>query len=328
MEFTLLASLRQRFAELSQQDACPRPCQVYSDLVSDAAQVLTYEQHKLATAKNKEQVAQHQSQERQQFTMYVPPVVTKQCKTQQQHTCQKALHCTQQQRSQKAKRRVPQPKVRLELHHPPDQACPLQPPTPSSRLCVPGTLHTQVATTVAASAQQPVTPCCVAAAQPPTRVYNQLAAPLFHHTSAFTCMPHEHSMAQPTTAPCKLIANIAGCVRAEPQLTWRNMLQTSASMHAVTNLGLGGVQGRHSASLVQLGPELGKARQLRPPNLHAAVSTSRQLMHRFIVRRSAVAHLGVFTTGGAALLHALPCLLPSPRSTLALSKQPAWCLHC
>ena len=89
-------------------------------------------------------------------------------------------------------------------------------------------------------------------------------------------------------------------MRAEPKHTWQGRRRPTVSIYAVTNLGLGRVQGRQTPNAFQIVSDLSKSGQLRAPNLHAAVTASMRLMHRFVVRRSAIASMGVFTTGEAA----------------------------
>ena len=88
-----------------------------------------------------------------------------------------------------------------------------------------------------------------------------------------------------------------GCIRAEPKQSWQGRPKPTVSIYAVTDLGLGRVQGRQSPHTFQIACGLSRSGQLRAPNLHAAVTASMRLMHRFVVRRSAIASMGVFTTG-------------------------------
>ena len=88
-----------------------------------------------------------------------------------------------------------------------------------------------------------------------------------------------------------------GCIRAQPRWMWQNPLKPTDSIPDRRNLCLRLNQGRQSAHTFQIASDLRKAGQLRTQNLHAAVSASVQLMHRFVVRCSAIAHMGVFTTG-------------------------------
>ena len=106
------------------------------------------------------------------------------------------------------------------------------------------------------------------------------------------------------------------CIRAKPKLAWQRTVKPAAGIYVTTDLCLGHIHGRQTVTCFQIASDLGKAGQLRTQNLHAAVKASKQLMHRFVVHHSAVAHMGVFTKGAclAALcrshdslwLHSLP----------------------
>ena len=109
-----------------------------------------------------------------------------------------------------------------------------------------------------------------------------------------------HSCSYASTEDIKAsnaINSTAGCIRAEPKQTWQGRPRPTASIYTITNLGLGRVQGRQTPIAFQIASDLSKSGQLRAPNLHAAVTASMQLMHRFVVRRSVIASMGVFTTG-------------------------------
>ena len=88
-----------------------------------------------------------------------------------------------------------------------------------------------------------------------------------------------------------------GCIRAQPRLMWQNPLKPTDSIPDKTHLLMGLNQGQQTAHTFQIAFDLSKAGQLRTQNLHAAVRASLHLLHRFVVRRSAIAHMGVFTTG-------------------------------
>lgn len=88
-----------------------------------------------------------------------------------------------------------------------------------------------------------------------------------------------------------------GCIRAQPRGMWQNTPKPTDSIPDRTDLCLRLNQGRQGAHTFQIASDLSKAGQLRTQNLHAAVRVSLQLMHRFVVRCSAIAHMGVFTTG-------------------------------
>ncbi|DBB06292.1 TPA: hypothetical protein ACH3X1_011866 [Trebouxia sp. C0004] len=109
-----------------------------------------------------------------------------------------------------------------------------------------------------------------------------------------------HSCSYASTEDIKAsnaINGTAGCIRAQPKQTWQDRPRPTVSMYAVTNLGLGRVRGRQTPTAFQIASGLSRSGQLRVPNLHAAVTASTRLMHRFVVRRSAIASMGVFTTG-------------------------------
>lgn len=93
------------------------------------------------------------------------------------------------------------------------------------------------------------------------------------------------------------INSSAGCIRAEPKQSWQGRPRPTASIYAVTILGLGRVHGRQTPNIFQIASDLSKSGQLRAPNLHAAVTATLQLMYRFVLHRSAIASMGVFTTG-------------------------------
>lgn len=104
------------------------------------------------------------------------------------------------------------------------------------------------------------------------------------------------------TAPCTTQASAHdshfGCIRAQPRLMWQNSLKpTDSNLERKEDICLRLNQGRQSTHTFLIASDLSKAGQLRTQNLHAAVRGSLQLMHRFVVRRSAIAHMGVFTTG-------------------------------
>ena len=112
-----------------------------------------------------------------------------------------------------------------------------------------------------------------------------------------------------------------GCIRALPRVVWQDVLKTTDSIPATHDLCLKHFRGRPNANPFQIACDLSKAGQRRTQNLHAAVRASLQLMHRFVVRRSAIAHMGVFTTGNC-----FPCsetLLPcSNRSFTTIYASP------
>lgn len=99
------------------------------------------------------------------------------------------------------------------------------------------------------------------------------------------------------TAP---VSNV--CIRAKPKQAWQRTVKPASGIYEITDLCLGHIQGRQPANTFQIASELGKAGQVRTQNLHAAVKASKQLMHRFVVRQSAVAHMGVFTKGAGLTL--------------------------
>lgn len=144
----------------------------------------------------------------------------------------------------------------------------------------------------------------------------------FHHMSQNACTPsfgltsapHQQSvlkqlydpMSSPlpraaVTAPCTTHASAHGshfgCIRAQPRLMWQSSLKPTDSHAGRTDICLRLTQACQSAHTFQILSDLSNAGQLRIQNLHAAVRGSLQLMHRFVVRRSAIAHMGVFTTG-------------------------------
>ncbi len=217
-------------------------------------------------------------------------------RVQQQHPSQKALHCTQQ-HPLKAKHRGP-PKIRLQRQ--------LAVVTEQPAL---GILNSQIA--AKEFRHKPLVNSPAIPAQLPAclTVDNQLSSPLLYASQTPIHRPDDHQPPlQAGSKACNPVDNAAGCIRAEPHSTWRNRPQAApANIHTVTDPGLGKVQGRQNSSSFQIAFELSKAGQLRAPNLHAAVKASKQLMHRFVVCRSAVAHMGVFTTGKRST--AKPCLL-------------------
>ena len=106
---------------------------------------------------------------------------------------------------------------------------------------------------------------------------------------------------EPYTTQASAHDSHVGCIRAHPRLMWQDSLKPTDSIPDRTELCLRLNQGRQSAHTFQVASDLSKAGQLRTQNLHAAVRASLQLMHRFVVRRSAIAHMGVFTTGSPLL---------------------------
>ena len=102
-----------------------------------------------------------------------------------------------------------------------------------------------------------------------------------------------------------------GCIRAQPRLMWQDSLKPTDSIPDRIDLCLRLNQGRPSAHTFQIAADLSKAGQLRTQNLHAAVRASLQLMHRFVVRPSAIAHMGVFTTGISFATPLLTCRMAS-----------------
>lgn len=104
-------------------------------------------------------------------------------------------------------------------------------------------------------------------------------------------------LAEPCTTQASAHNSHLGCIRAQPRLMWQNSLKPTDSHAGRTDVSLRVNQGRQSAHTFQIASDLSKAGQLCTQNLHAAVRGSLQLMHRFVVRRSAIAHMGVFTTG-------------------------------
>ena len=105
------------------------------------------------------------------------------------------------------------------------------------------------------------------------------------------------------TAPCTTQASAhgshLGCIRAQPRLMWQSSLKPTDSHAGRTDICLRLTQSCQSAHTFRISSDLSNAGQLRIQNLHAAVRGSLQLMHRFVVRRSAIAHMGVFTTGSS-----------------------------
>lgn len=103
----------------------------------------------------------------------------------------------------------------------------------------------------------------------------------------------------PETHKLNLTANNShiSCIRAQPRPTWQNIVKPTGSIQVTDDPRLGHIQGRQSASTFQITFDLSKTGQLRTQNLHAAVKASMQLMHRFVVRRSPIAQMGVFTKG-------------------------------
>lgn len=117
--------------------------------------------------------------------------------------------------------------------------------------------------------------------------------------SARAPMPKTH-----TTHPTAHNSHTS-CIRAQSRLTWQNTLSPTGSIQVTDDLGLEHVHGRQSVNSFHIAFDLSKAGQLRTQNLHAAVKASMQLMHRFVVRRSPIAQMGLFTTG------ALLCWTPA-----------------
>ena len=135
--------------------------------------------------------------------------------------------------------------------------------------------------------------------------------PLVGHTSTVnqqSCLQQLHNSTPSSPGPgaaalqpCSTQASAHdshfGCIRAQSRVMWQNSPKPTDSIPDRTDLCLRLDQGRQSAHTFQIASDFSKAGQLRSQNLHAAVRASLQHMHRFVVRRSAIAHMGVFTTG-------------------------------
>lgn len=133
--------------------------------------------------------------------------------------------------------------------------------------------------------------------------YQQASVQDLHGASTGTAVPQAH-----TTHTTPHISNVS-CIRAQPRLTWEDNIKPTDSVQVTNDICLGHIQGRQSTHTFQVAPDLSKAGRLRTQNLHAAVKASMHLMHRFVVRRSRIAHMGVFTTGSL-----LCWLLTSPHT--------------
>ena len=122
---------------------------------------------------------------------------------------------------------------------------------------------------------------------------------LFMMPHAALQAPHSSpsiDLAEPT--PHKAAARCRQpCIRAKPKAAWQNILNSADSIYMTHGLCLGHIQGCQVANTLHIASALSKSGQLRAQSMHATVKASKRLMHRFVVRRSTVAQMGVFTTG-------------------------------
>ncbi len=291
MEYNLLASLKLHFAELSQQRWQCQPCQMFNYPSGASAEKSSQSQvqQPFTTEATRQQPDEKPSfPKRQECRTSAPamaamlPVLSR----------KRAVHrrLQQQKRSSKAKTRGPA--SRLRPHHLPPSPLPALGDT-GSDIQQPADMHICQET---------------ASMNPMNSVVSQS-----HVQRVASIANRQQALQQSNAAVIRLnsclyastedikasnaINSTAGCIRAEPKQSWQGRPKPTASICAVINLGLGRVQGQQTPSTFQIASDLSKSGQLRAPNLHAAVAASMRLMHCFVVRRSAIASMGVFTTG-------------------------------
>lgn len=300
MEFNLLASLRQRFADISHQR---RLCQL-EQTQSHSGKLLAPKEESLAAQPTASKGDNHVSAQEtvlakpqvpQDGSTNTPALMTNPQTTPTSQTRLERLHHTQRQHTFKAKSKGAMPRVKFKHPHSP-WVCHVD-LIASTTWQSASHMHTIRRTTVT----DPITPlishCQSQHASSPASNSQVQAPPQQYINSASVTPPESPTPTAAETRRSVNADNAAGCIRAEPRRTWQSRPGLTGSIHAVVDLGLGRVQGRQTMKPFQVASDLSKVGQLRAPNLHAAVKASRQLMHRFLVRRSAVASLGVFTTG-------------------------------
>ncbi len=291
MEYNLLASLKMHFAELSQRRWQCQPCQMFSYPSGASAENISQLQvpRPFTTEATRQQPDEKPSvpkrQESVSATAAMLPVLPR------KHAVHRRLQ--QQKHSSKAKTRGPASRIR---------------PHPLSPSPLPGLRDT------GSDMQQPAD---MHICQETTSMHPMNSLDSQSHMQRIASIANSQQALQQSNAAVirsdscsyaftedtrasNAINSTAGCVRAEPKQSWQGRPRPTASIHVVTNLGLGRIKGRQTPNVFQIASDLSKSGQLRAPNLHAAVTPSMRLMHRFVVRRSAIASMGVFTTGEAA----------------------------
>ncbi len=291
MEYNLLASLKVHFAELSQQRWKCQPCQMLNYPSGASAEKISQSlvQQPFTTEAPRQQPDQKPSfQKRRECRTSAPAMAAMPPVLSRKHAGHHRLQ--QQKRSFKAKTRGSASRIRP--HHLPP--CPLpaldhkgsdmQQPA-DMQICQETASTNLMDSLVSQSRVQRI--ASIANSQQALQQSN-------------TAIIRLHSCSYASTEDVKAsnaIKSTAGCIRAEPKQSWQGRPRPTASIYAVTNLGLGRIQGRQTPNAFQIASDLSKSGQLRAPNLHAAVTASMRLMHCFVVRRSAIASMGVFTTG-------------------------------
>ena len=303
MEFNLLASLRQRFADISHQR---RLCQL-EQTQSHSSKLLAPKEESQAAQPTASKGDNHitaqettlaKSQMPQDGSTNTPALMTNPQTTPTSQTRLERLHHTQRQHTFKAKSKGAMPRVKFKHPHSP---CLLHVDLIASTTWQSASHMHTIRRTTATAPIIPLVSHCQSQHTIGPADNSQLQAPLQQYMNSASVPPPESP--NPITAETKRSINAdnaAGCIRAEPRLTWQSRPGLAGSIYTVVDPGLGRVQGRQTMKPFQVASDLSKVGQLRAPNLHAAVKASRQLMHRFLVRRSAVASLGVFTTGELA----------------------------
>lgn len=287
MEYNLLVSLKQRFAELSQQRWQCQPCQMFSYPSGASAEKISQSQAQQPFTT--EEPDQQPDQKRRECRTSAPDLAAMPPVISGNHAGHHRLQ--QQKRSFKAKTRGSASSIRP--HHLPPCPHPGLDHT-GSDMQQPADMHICQGTTSMNSIDSVTSQSHV------QRIPSSIANSQQTLQQSNTAVIRLHSCSYASTEDIKAsnaINSTAGCIRAEPKQTWQGRPRPTASIYAVTNLGLGRVQGRQTPIAFQIASDLSNSGQLRAPNLHAAVKASTRLMHRFVVRRSVIASMGVFTTG-------------------------------
>ena len=294
MEYTLLASLKLHFAELSQQQRPCQPCQMFIYPSGASAENVSQSQvqQSFKTEATRQQPDQKPSfQKRRECRTSAAAMAAMLPAFSRKHA---GLHRLQQQK-RSFKRKTRDSASRIRPHHLPP--CPL-----------PGLGH-------AGSYMRQPADMHICQETASTNPMNSLVSQ--SHVQRIASMANSQQALQRSNAAmirldsCSYVStedikvsiadsSTAGCIRADPKQSWQGRPRPTASICAVTSLGLGRIQDRQTSNVFQIASDLSKSGQLRAPNLHAAVTASTRLMHRFLVRRSAIASMGVFTTGLAA----------------------------
>ena len=296
MEYNLLASLKLHFAELSQQRRQCQPCQMFSYPSGASAKKSSQSpvQQPLTTEATRQQPDEKSSLPmRQECRTSAPAMVAMLPVLSRKHAGHHRLQ--QQKRSFKPETRNSVSRIRP--HHLPPSPLPglghtgsdMQQPA-DMHICQENTSMNPMNSLVSQSHVQRI--ASIANSQ---QAFQQSNAAMIRLDSCLYASIEDIKVSN-------AINSTAGCVRAEPKQSWQGRPKPTASICAVISLGLGRVQGRQTPNVFQIASDLSKSGQLRAPNLHAAVTASMQLMHRFVVRRSAVASMGVFTTGETSSL--------------------------